>query len=241
MRLAELLTKAGLSAEGAGDQAVTGFAIDHRKVAPGTIFGAFEGATVNGEDFIRPAIAAGAIAVVARPEARVEGALGLAMHAATLVDVHGRDVPPQGLGERVARSMDLLGQFACALERGQRRVGLAAIAVQQGQTALDLDDQRMPGIAMRLQVGEGGAIAAHARLRIAQLDVQLGEVAQVFRHAGLVLQRTTGVQRAFEHLSRYLLLARIGTAAAAVESNPVEDFVRAMVELKRTSATCGAA
>jgi UDP-N-acetylmuramoyl-L-alanyl-D-glutamate--2,6-diaminopimelate ligase len=75
MRLAELLTKAGLSVEGAGDQAVTGFAIDHRKVAPGTIFGAFEGATVNGEDFIRPAIAAGAIAVVARPEARVEGAL----------------------------------------------------------------------------------------------------------------------------------------------------------------------
>lgn len=75
MRLAELLAKAGLDAAGAGDQAVTGFAIDHRKVAPGTIFGAFEGATVNGEDFIRPAIAAGAVAVVARPEARVEGAL----------------------------------------------------------------------------------------------------------------------------------------------------------------------
>jgi UDP-N-acetylmuramoyl-L-alanyl-D-glutamate--2,6-diaminopimelate ligase len=55
--------------------AVTGFAIDHRKVAPGTIFGAFEGATVNGEDFIPAAIAAGAIAVVARPEAVVEGAV----------------------------------------------------------------------------------------------------------------------------------------------------------------------
>ena len=41
-----------------------------------------------------------------------------------LVDMHGRDVPPQGLGERVARSMYLLGQFACALERGQRRVVL---------------------------------------------------------------------------------------------------------------------
>ena len=78
MRLAELLARAGLAAEGAGDAAVTGFAIDHRKVAPGTIFGAFEGASVNGEDFIRPAIEAGAIAVVARPQARVEGVLHIA-------------------------------------------------------------------------------------------------------------------------------------------------------------------
>ena len=31
---------------------VTGFAIDHRKVAPGTVFGAFQGTRVNGEDFI---------------------------------------------------------------------------------------------------------------------------------------------------------------------------------------------
>jgi UDP-N-acetylmuramoyl-L-alanyl-D-glutamate--2,6-diaminopimelate ligase len=53
---------------------VTGFAIDHRKVAPGTVFGAFQGAAVNGEDFIPAAISAGAIAVVARPEAKVEGA-----------------------------------------------------------------------------------------------------------------------------------------------------------------------
>lgn len=61
--------------EGGGEQAVTGFAIDHRKVAPGTIFGAFEGARVNGEDFIPAAIEAGAVAIVARPQARVEGAL----------------------------------------------------------------------------------------------------------------------------------------------------------------------
>jgi UDP-N-acetylmuramoyl-L-alanyl-D-glutamate--2,6-diaminopimelate ligase len=53
---------------------VTGFAIDHRKVAPGTVFGAFRGARFNGEDYIDAAIAAGAIAVVARPESRVEGA-----------------------------------------------------------------------------------------------------------------------------------------------------------------------
>lgn len=66
MRLAEL---AGISS----DSQVTGFAIDHRKVAPGTVFGAFRGTRFNGEDFIPDAVAAGAAAVVARPEARVEG------------------------------------------------------------------------------------------------------------------------------------------------------------------------
>ena len=57
---------------------VTGFAIDHRKVAPGTVFGAFEGARVNGEDFIADAIRSGAVAVVARAGARVEGAVHIA-------------------------------------------------------------------------------------------------------------------------------------------------------------------
>jgi len=57
---------------------VTGLAIDHRKVAPGTIFGAFAGTRVNGEDFIPAAVQAGAVAVVARPEARVNGALHIA-------------------------------------------------------------------------------------------------------------------------------------------------------------------
>ncbi len=63
-----------------GDETVTvtGFAIDHRKVAPGTIFGAFRGARVNGEDFIAEAVRAGAVAVVARPDARIEGALHIA-------------------------------------------------------------------------------------------------------------------------------------------------------------------
>ena len=71
MRLGELV-------EGSGEARVTGFAIDHRKVAPGTIFGAFEGARVNGEDYIADAVASGAVAVVARPQARVEGALHIA-------------------------------------------------------------------------------------------------------------------------------------------------------------------
>lgn len=57
---------------------VTGFAIDHRKVAPGTVFGAFVGGKFNGEDFIEAAIASGAVAVVARPQATVHGAFHIA-------------------------------------------------------------------------------------------------------------------------------------------------------------------
>jgi UDP-N-acetylmuramoyl-L-alanyl-D-glutamate--2,6-diaminopimelate ligase len=53
------------------DSEVTGFAIDHRKVARGSIFGAFNGAVFNGEDFIGRAVERGAVAVVARPEAEV--------------------------------------------------------------------------------------------------------------------------------------------------------------------------
>lgn len=60
-------------AEVDSDSTVTGFAIDHRKVERGSVFGAFKGAVFNGEDFISKAIERGAIAVVARPEARVEG------------------------------------------------------------------------------------------------------------------------------------------------------------------------
>ena len=65
---------------GGGEEAgVTGFAIDHRKVAPGTIFGAFQGVRLNGEDFIAEAVRSGAVAVVTRPGVAVDGAV--AIHA----------------------------------------------------------------------------------------------------------------------------------------------------------------
>ena len=60
------------------DSQVTGFAIDHRKVTKGNVFGAFKGAVFNGEDFIPAAVEKGAVAVVARPEAVVEGAVHIA-------------------------------------------------------------------------------------------------------------------------------------------------------------------
>jgi UDP-N-acetylmuramoyl-L-alanyl-D-glutamate--2,6-diaminopimelate ligase len=74
MWLSELIGETGNGA----DTRITGFAIDSRKVAPGTVFGAFRGTQVNGEDYIPNAIAAGAVAVFARPEAVVEGAVHIA-------------------------------------------------------------------------------------------------------------------------------------------------------------------
>ncbi len=73
MKLGSLIGEGGHE-----DAVVTGFAIDHRKVAPGTVFGAFRGARVNGEDYIADAVRAGAIAIIARPEAVVEGAVHIA-------------------------------------------------------------------------------------------------------------------------------------------------------------------
>ena len=61
MRLAALLEDQAL--EGSGP-VVTGLAIDHRKVAPGTVFGAFVGEKFNGEDFIPAALEAGAVAML---------------------------------------------------------------------------------------------------------------------------------------------------------------------------------
>ncbi len=74
----DLGTLIGTSAGAAANARVTGMAIDHRKVAPGCVFGAFRGARFNGEDYIPAAVAAGAIAVVARPEAKVAGAAHVA-------------------------------------------------------------------------------------------------------------------------------------------------------------------
>jgi UDP-N-acetylmuramoyl-L-alanyl-D-glutamate--2,6-diaminopimelate ligase len=42
------------------------------------VFGAFEGTRFNGEDFIPDAVQSGAVAVVARPQAQVQGAAHVA-------------------------------------------------------------------------------------------------------------------------------------------------------------------
>ncbi len=68
----------GVLIGGDDDSVVTGFAIDHRKVAAGNVFGAFRGSAFNGEDFIPAAVRAGAVAIVARPEVKVEGAAHIA-------------------------------------------------------------------------------------------------------------------------------------------------------------------
>ncbi len=78
MKLGTLAQAAGIATGADSDALVTGFAIDNRKVAPGCVFGAFPGTRFNGEDFIPAAIEAGAVAIVARPEAKVEGAIHIA-------------------------------------------------------------------------------------------------------------------------------------------------------------------
>jgi UDP-N-acetylmuramoyl-L-alanyl-D-glutamate--2,6-diaminopimelate ligase len=78
MKLGVLAKAAGIALNGDDDAEVTGFAIDHRKVAPGTVFGAFRGATFNAEDVIGEAEASGAVAVVTRADAKVESATHIA-------------------------------------------------------------------------------------------------------------------------------------------------------------------
>ena len=72
MKLARLAEAVGIDAGAFGEETVTGFAIDHRKVAPGTVFGAFQGTLANGEDFI-PAAEARAPSFI-RPLRRRPGA-----------------------------------------------------------------------------------------------------------------------------------------------------------------------
>ncbi|MEM9500702.1 MAG: UDP-N-acetylmuramoyl-L-alanyl-D-glutamate--2,6-diaminopimelate ligase [Pseudomonadota bacterium] len=78
MKLAALAERADVACPDPGEASVTGFAIDHRKVAPGTVFGAFRGERFNAEDFVPAAIAAGAVAVVTRPQVAVDGAVHIA-------------------------------------------------------------------------------------------------------------------------------------------------------------------
>lgn len=78
MHLSDLAARAKVALVDGADAHITGFAIDHRKVAPGNVFGAFRGAAFNAEDVIPQAIAAGAVAIVTRAEVAVEGAVHIA-------------------------------------------------------------------------------------------------------------------------------------------------------------------
>ncbi len=82
MKLAALADAAGFDIAAQlgshGGETVTGFAIDHRKVAPGTVFGAFKGARFNGEDFIPARRCRRDRRGCARRAAKVEGAAHIA-------------------------------------------------------------------------------------------------------------------------------------------------------------------
>ena len=98
------------------DSEVTGFAIDHRKVVPGNVFGAFRGSRFNGEDFIGEAIVNGAVAVVASPAAKVEGVPHLA------------DAEPRALFARLAaKYFAPYPEVIVAVHSGMRVLGISII------------------------------------------------------------------------------------------------------------------
>ncbi len=133
---------------------ITGFAIDHRKVAPGCVFGAFRGRSFDGETVIPAAIASGAIAIVARPEARVGGALHIAAddpraafaalaaawfqpYPATVAAVTGTNGKTSTV--EIARQLwHLLGERAASI--GTLGVTTADERVRAGQSALTTPD-----------------------------------------------------------------------------------------------------
>ncbi len=132
---------------GAASALVTGFAIDHRKVAAGNVFGAFVGARVNGEDYIDAAVAAGAVAVVAQPRARVEGAAHIAANepraafaqlAARFYDRRpGTLVAVTGTNGKTS-TVELTRQLWTMLGRRAASIGTLGITVG--------DDQRSTGL-----------------------------------------------------------------------------------------------
>jgi UDP-N-acetylmuramoyl-L-alanyl-D-glutamate--2,6-diaminopimelate ligase len=116
MRLGNLI--AGLEGD-AAEQDVTGFAIDHRKIAKGTIFGAFKGAAFNGEDYIVDAIAAGAIAIVASNEARINGAVAVQS-----------DNPRKAFAEMAARFFRPMPQHVAAITGTNGKTSTAELTRQ---------------------------------------------------------------------------------------------------------------
>ena len=131
------------------DSEVTGFAIDHRKVAPGSVFGAFRGAAFNGEDFIGEAVNRGAVAVVARPEAsagqvplladpeprRLFAGLAAKYYAPfpeTVVAVTGTN----GKTSTVEMTRQIWRMAVAECETLERAVGAAAAEAEDGDTVL---------------------------------------------------------------------------------------------------------
>src|SRR5919206_783675 len=81
MRLADLVEPKRLADPADGARAVAGLTADSRAVAPGFVFAALPGTRADGVRFIADAVAKGAVAVVARPEARGSVPPGIAFVA----------------------------------------------------------------------------------------------------------------------------------------------------------------
>ena len=69
MRLSELMPQGALPPDLPRDPAVTGLAVDSRKVQPGFLFAALAGSRADGASFVTDAVSRGATAILAAPDA----------------------------------------------------------------------------------------------------------------------------------------------------------------------------
>ncbi len=69
MRLSELMPQGALPPDPSRDPAVTGLAVDSRKVQPGFLFAALAGTRTDGASFVTDAVSRGATAILAAPDA----------------------------------------------------------------------------------------------------------------------------------------------------------------------------
>lgn len=172
------------------DQAIAAVTDDSRAVKPGTLFLAVKGERVDGHDFVRQAIQAGATAVVAQAEVDAGGAtlvrVGDSRKAVGLIGSRFNGDPAAGLtmiGVTGTNGKTTTTYLCKALlEQLDRRVGLiGTVAYQIGQETIPAS-HTTPG-ALELQ-------ALLFKMKHARLDSVVMEVSS---HA-LAMDRTAGCE-----------------------------------------------
>lgn len=197
MKLAAL---AGISGP-EGNRAITRLALDHRQVVPGALFAALPGVKVDGARFIDAALDAGAIAVLAVPDARVDPARA----------VHIADANPRlRLARLAARFFARQPAVQVAVTGTNGKTSVADMVRQvwagQGLAAASLGTLGLiaPGMADDIGMTTPDVLTFFATLQ--QLaDAGVGHLAFEASSHGLAQYRTDGARLAaagFTNISR---------------------------------------